>query len=87
MNTKKLLVFIIILSMALSTGLSYNVLVWDYDRGDSYEDPDTQQVIGSEVNLVSALQDNGESPEVLTSLPSDLSSYDIIYVCTGWYTC
>jgi hypothetical protein len=80
------LAFIWCLMMA-SGSWAYNILVWDADLGDQYYDPDTQQLIGSEVNLVSALTNCGQSPQTVTTLPGDLTPYDMVFVCTGWYTC
>jgi hypothetical protein len=87
MNTRYIFFILIVFVMSLTFVYGYNILVWDKDEGDQYEDHDTQQLIGSEINLVSALQDVGELPEVLTSLPDDITVYDIIFVCTGWYSC
>jgi len=70
-----------------SAGWGFNLLVWDKDEGDEFFDPGTTNLIGSEENVVNSLTANGESPTVVTTLPSDLSAYDVVFVCTGWYVC
>ncbi|MCP4581852.1 MAG: hypothetical protein GY839_09540 [candidate division Zixibacteria bacterium] len=61
------------------------ILVWDNDNDSYYTDPGDGQVHGSEYGIQRALQDNFVNYSTVTSLPTDLSSYDIVFVALGIY--
>ncbi len=64
------------------------LLVWDNDRGLTLCDPDLVSAacvpVGTEVGLVRAVINNGSVPEVVTTLPTDLSPYAGVYITLGW---
>jgi hypothetical protein len=85
-----------VISTAVAVGIiasvpafGYNVLVWNYDSDDDFEDPDTGIWIEDEEKLVQALVDNGEDPDIHNGafLPSEILGYDIVFACLGWYRC
>ncbi len=66
------------------------ILIWDNDNGVTLCDPDIAATacvpVGTEVGLVRAVIDNGGDPWLVTQLPSDLSTYDAVYITLGWAT-
>ena len=71
----------------VGSAAAYNVYIYNYDSGDLIWDP----VLGDSVDtgywveqLLLASGDNVDSGE---TLPSDLSSYDAVFMMMGIYTC
>lgn len=61
-----------------------NVFLWDRDFGYTVMNPeDPWQYVGMEFGIENALVDNGITPTVATTLPADLSSYNMIFVTAG----
>ena len=56
---KVILTAIAICVVASIPAFGYNVLVWNYDIDDDFEDPDTGLMIEDEEKLVQSLIDNG----------------------------
>jgi len=84
---RSIIYIIAILLFAFTTAFAYSILVWDKDDGDTFKDVEANKTVGSEANLMYALRDIGETPKLLRTLPGDLSGYDVVFVCTGWYNC
>ena len=63
-----------------------NVFVWDNDGGQYINDPEIQERIGVEVNIIRALQYIGIDPVVSENLPDSagLAGYDILFIVNGW---
>lgn len=69
-----------------STGaLSQQILVWDYDNGSTYPDPETGNQVGCEYGIKQALDANGMSYTSTYFLPTDISGYDIVFAVLGLY--
>ena len=75
----------VILTLLLTTSFAgaYSVLVWDKDEGDEYEG------VGSEEGIIASLNNLGHNVTTHTdeNLPDDISSYDMVFALTGWYSC
>jgi len=83
---KLYLMVMLLLIFAVSAGAqTINALIWDNDNASHYTDPDDYQSRGSEYGLQRALQANGVTYTTLTSLPQNLSAYDIVFVELGIY--
>jgi len=86
-NMRKIICIMMVILFTLTNTFAYNILVWDKDDGDTFKDVEANKTVGSEANLMYALRDIGETPKLLRTLPGDLSGYDVVFVCTGWYNC
>ncbi|MGQ9706258.1 MAG: hypothetical protein ACUVWP_04550 [bacterium] len=84
---KKIIYVVVVISIAFTTAFSYNILVWDKDDKDTFKDVESRKMVGSEANLIYALKEIGETPKLVRTLPAVLSGYDVIFICTGWYSC
>jgi hypothetical protein len=87
--TKVILTVMVVFVIASVPAFGYNVLVWNYDSSDDFEDPVSGILIEDEEKLVQALIDNGEDPDIHNGafLPSEIMGYDIVFACLGWYRC
>jgi hypothetical protein len=79
----KYLTVLLALIFMVSMAGAYDILVWDKDEGDVYEG------VGTEVGVIDALDGLGHTTTKHTgeSLPADISSYDMVFALTGWYSC
>lgn len=75
------ILFVFILTA--STAGAYDILVWDKDEGDAFGGE------GTEVGVINSLENLGHTTTKHTgeNLPSDISSYDMVFALTGWYVC
>ena len=75
-----------IIFIIISINWPPNVLVWDNDGGLFFTDPELNQRVGVEYNLVRALRFIGIDPEVTSSLPDSatLAGFDILFIVNGW---
>jgi len=65
---------------------SQTILVWDKDHNKTFADPEGAGMKDATFGITKALTDCGYTDTtVSTSLPPDLSSYDIIFVIMGVY--
>lgn len=79
---------IIIFLLLISTAVSARVIIWDNDTGATFTDPDDgTSTRGSQFAVIQALEGNGFSGEidVFTYLPLDISTYDAVFVLSGWW--
>lgn len=83
MLTKKNIIVVALLLFTFGVLGAQNVLVWDYDNGYTIPNTDTGNSYGIEQGVVNALEDNDIEPDVLESLPADISEYDIVFVIAG----
>ena len=60
-----------------------NVLILDSDNDSYYFTTETGNYIGCEGGIVETLELNGIGSTVVTSLTTDLSNYDIVFVEVG----
>lgn len=69
----------------ISEDLNLNVLIWDNDNSSDYEDPETGLLKNCEDGIENALSMNGIDYAVTTVLPSDLSTFDMVFISLGLY--
>lgn len=67
------------------TGHAAECLLYDHDDDANMSDPLGEGWVGSEFGIRRALNNLGHTVSVMEALPTDLSGYDIIFICTGWY--
>jgi hypothetical protein len=80
--------FILALIILIPTiSYSAHVLIWEYDTLDIFYDPVIPESVDCPHWIAKALIDNGHTYETYPYLPSDLSSYDVVFVTLGWYRC
>lgn len=81
---KLLLVLAIVAAASVS---AYDVYIYNYDQGDLIWDP----VLGDSVDtgywVEQLLLASGDNVDSGTSLPTDLSSYDTVFMMMAIYTC
>ncbi len=62
------------------------VLVWDHDRGATFDDPEGKGKVGTEYAVTRALAANGVADvSRVFVLPSDLGGYDAVFVLAGFW--
>ena len=64
---------------------SQSIFVWDKDHNKLFPDPEGAGQKDATYGVTKALTDCGYTYTTSTSLPPDLSSYDIIFVVMGTY--
>ncbi|MCD4733601.1 hypothetical protein K8R78_05130 [bacterium] len=75
----------LILAIALSVS-AQSILVADYDNGLTFTNPDGSGEVDSEAALLTALDNNGSSYDLVSQLPSDLSAYDQVFLLVGAFS-
>ena len=88
---KKYLIFLSFLLVAAYTINAANILIWHFDPDnlDTYTDPEAGKEIGCDYWIKESLTANGYDYDYhkSLSLPSDISSYDVILVTLGYFAC
>ncbi len=64
---------------------SQQVLIWDNDNNNGFQDPEGTAYVGCEFKIQQALTANGITFTTVSTLPGDLSSYDVVFVTLGIY--
>ena len=64
---------------------SQQVLIWDNDNNNGFQDPEGTGYVGCEYKIQQALTANGITFATVSTLPGDLSSYDVVFVTLGIY--
>jgi hypothetical protein len=64
---------------------SQQVLIWDNDNNSDFIDPEGTGYVGCEYKIQQALTANGITYTTVSTLPADLSSYDVVFVTLGVY--
>ncbi len=64
---------------------SQQVLIWDNDNNSDFLDPEGTGYVGCEFKIQQALTTNGITFTTVSTLPGDLSSYDVVFVTLGIY--
>ena len=64
---------------------SQQVLIWDNDNNSHFLDPEGAGYVGCEYGIQQALSTNSVSYSTVSTLPGDLSSYDVVFVTLGIY--
>jgi hypothetical protein len=81
---QKLCVAIGLLAMVAQHGRAQEIFVWDHDMGKTFRDPETGSYVGCEYGIQQALAAHSFAYTTGTSLPPDISTYDVIFVVLGW---
>jgi hypothetical protein len=72
--------------LRINPNVEFNLLVWDNDNDiATITDPEVGDVIQPEVGITRALDAAGISYDLVSSLPVDLTGYDIIIATLGCY--
>jgi hypothetical protein len=74
----------LMVALAVAQAAPLTIYVWDRDMGKTFADPEGGGTIGCEYWLKQALLQNGCLHGSGTTLPADISGYDIIFICLGW---
>lgn len=78
--------FVILLLFIIPSYIfSQQVLIWDNDNNSDFIDPEGTGYIGCEYKIQQALTANGITYTTVSTLPADLSSYDVVFVTLGVY--
>jgi hypothetical protein len=64
--------------------LGASICVWNYDPLDQFYDPSLGLTVDCSYSLQQNLQNLGHTVTVSTTLPSNLSSYDLVFVTMGF---
>jgi len=64
---------------------SQQVLIWDNDNNNGFQDPEGTGYVGCEFKIQQALTANGISFTTVSALPGDLSGYNVVFVTLGIY--
>jgi len=65
--------------------LSQSILVWDKDHNLTFQDPEGGGQVDATYGVTKALTANGYTFTKVTTLPADLSPYNILFVIMGSY--
>lgn len=63
------------------------VCIWNYDQLDQFYDSQIGNTVDCTYWLEQTLSGNGHTVQTTTTLPADLSPYDVIFITLGWYRC
>lgn len=66
---------------------SARICVWNYDTLDRFYDPYLGNWIDCAYWVKKILKSQGHTVEVFTTLPTDLSQYDVVFCLMGWWRC
>ena len=85
--TKKFAIIFLVLSLWIISVIvsAQTVLIWDNDNNSDFLDPEGAGNVGCEYGLQHALTANGITFTTVITLPTDLSSYDVVFVTLGIY--
>lgn len=78
---------LLVLAVVVGSTAAYSVYIYNYDTDDMIYD----QVLGDSVDtgywVEQLLLASGDDVDSGETLPSDLSSYDVVFMMMGIYTC
>jgi hypothetical protein len=74
----------VLVTLLVAQAAPVTIYVWDKDNGKNFPNPEGGGNIGCEYWLKQALLQNGCLHSSGTTLPADISPYDVIFICTGW---
>ena len=81
----KFIMSVVLIIIMASSVQAANCLVYDHDDNVGLSDPLGEGWVGSQYGVVRSLENLGHTVTTVLTLPADISGYDIIFVCTGWY--
>jgi hypothetical protein len=64
---------------------SQTIYIWDKDHNKLFSDPEGGGQVDASYGIKKALDNNGYTYTFGTTLPTDLSPYDVIFVVMGTY--
>ena len=77
--------FILVLFVIPCFIFAQQVLIWDNDNNSDFLDPEGTGFVGCEYKIQQALTTNGINFTTVTTLPTDLSIYGVVFVTLGIY--
>ncbi len=83
---KSLLAILMLLAFPLVVNAAH-VFIWNYDPLDAFFDDQVGDSVDCAYWLEQTLDARGHTFITDTSLPTDLDSYDVVFVTLGWYRC
>jgi len=81
----KIPISVILVLVMVSSAHAANCLIYDHDDNLSLNDPLGAGWVGTQYGIVRSLENLGHTVTTVLTLPADISGYDIIFICTGWY--
>ncbi len=84
-NLKKCFAFLVILLIFPVFVYAQSILIWDNDNNSDFLDPEGAGYVGCEYGIQQALTANNLNYSTVSSLPADLSIYDVIFITLGIY--
>jgi len=85
MYLKKLFTVLVIFMIFPAIIYAQTILIWDNDNNSDFLDPEGAGYVGCEYGIQQALTANNLNYSTVSSLPADLSIYDVIFVTLGIY--
>jgi len=79
--------FVLVLFLVPFVTNAAQIYIWNYDPLDTYTDSQIGLLVDCAYWLEQTLSGNGHTVQTGTTLPADLSSFDVIFVTLGWYRC
>ena len=79
---------VLLLMLLLTAGSGVRgseILIWDNDQGSTFYSWESGLVESCHKGIEQALNRNGYYPAVVSRLPEDLDSYEVIFVVLGFF--
>jgi len=73
--------------LLVSTASGEHAFIWNYDDEDVFYCDEAGEIVDCAYWIEETLSYNGHTYETDTLLPADLSTYDAVFISTGWYRC
>lgn len=80
-------VLLILLTVVVGSVMAHDVYIYNYDFEDLVYDPVVGDSIDTGYWVEQLLIANGDNVDSGSNLPSDLSSYDAVFMMMGMYRC
>ncbi|MCD4820004.1 MAG: hypothetical protein K8S23_15070 [Candidatus Cloacimonetes bacterium] len=84
-ENKHAIICLLILLLLPCLIFAQQVLIWDNDEDSDFLDPEGTNEIGCEYKIQQALTENEITFTTVSTLPGDLSDYDVVFVTLGIY--
>ncbi len=68
-------------------GIAAHCFIWDYPEPDSIYDPEAGTIIDDTYWLRQLLTSLGHTYVMSTTLPSNITPYNIFFAMCGWFDC
>ncbi len=85
MKTLTLIMTAAVLFCVAAPASAQSILVWDKDHNKKFNDPEGGGQVDATYGITKALTANGYTFTTTTTLPGNLSPYNVIFVIMGTY--